>query len=203
MLTWYFEPWSASLALDSILSKYKVSLAKESEVSKKKRKEECRWVLVKCGFTWPLGGTICSSKYCKYVLYSTQCYLSTPSIRTSTKHQYCIVSSAIASLLATQPLDLAQSVPPGNPEPLCSVSPQVLAISGSGSITRCYDARTYDICCLYEGRRKKVHLCRGNSSRLFRRSRCKFNGRHTGATAASYLDSIAGVKNAWWSMGAC
>lgn len=76
----------------------------------------------------------------------------------------------------------------GNPEPLCCVSPQALVMSGSGSITRCYDTRTYNIHCLYDRRGKKICLCHGNSSRFFRRSHCKFNGRHAGATATSYLD---------------
>lgn len=63
----------------------------------------------------------------------------------------------------------------------------VLAISGSGSITRCYDTRTYNID-TREQQEKRSGQCRGNSSRFFRRSRCKFNGRQVGATATSYLD---------------
>lgn len=63
----------------------------------------------------------------------------------------------------------------------------ILAISGSGSITRCYDTRTYNVD-TREQQEKRSGQCRGNSSRFFRRSRCKFNGRQVGATATSYLD---------------
>lgn len=124
---------------------------------------------------------------------------STPMLYESLHHQFDRISSKPSINVASSRLPSRRfSLPSpwiwfGNPESLCSVSPQTWSSSHKRQwqyytmlrYSHVLTTSTY----LREDQEKRSGQCRGNSSRFFRPSRCKFNGRQAGTTATtSYLD---------------